>query len=239
MTTESPNLSDQGKSWAAWAVESDRGETRGDPEYCSAISRFVRSAMERSGHGRAADVGCGTGWLTEVLAERFDHVWGVELGEDSLDVARKRLPQCEFVAGDFLAVPLPEPVNFCVSCEVVAHVENQALFFERLRDLVVPGGRIVLVSQNPFVWSRNSWLTPPDPNRLRKWLPLSELRAHLERVGFSVERTTTVEPVGDRGLLFWRPYVNGVVRRIIGRANARRLFESMGLGRSYVIEASR
>jgi hypothetical protein len=56
-------------------------------------------------------------------------------------------------------------------------------------------------------------------------------------VGYEIVSLSTVQPHGDQGLLWWRPYAQGALRRVIGRSTTQRLFEALRLGRSFVIEA--
>lgn len=124
-----------------------------------------------------------------------------------------------------------------MSCEVVAHVRDQRAFFERCRLLTKTGGRFLLLTQNPFTWSRNSYAHSPNENQLRYWLSRDEVRKLCEDAGFRVESIRTLEPMGDQGLLWWRPYAQGALRRLIGRQRAKEVFEALGLGRTLVVEA--
>jgi len=237
MQATSPSLEAQGEYWGQWGVESSRGEGKGDP-YDDRVCAIVREVANRCAkRERAADVGCGTGWLTTVLEDIFTHVWATELAPASVRIARQSAPRAQFSEGDFLAVELPAPGDLTVSCEVVAHVRDQSAFFARCRKLTTLGGRFLLFTQNPVTWSRNSYLHGASENQLRHWLSRDEMRTLCERAGFRVESIRTLEPMGDRGWLFWRPYANGVLRRVIGRQATKSFFERMGLGRTLVVEA--
>lgn len=234
---QKPSLESQGQYWGDWGVSSQRGEARGDP-YCDQVCSIVRAVAARCPSGeRAADVGCGTGWITAVLEQQFQHVWATDLAPAAINQARQAAPSAEFAEGDFLESPLPPPGDLTVSCEVVAHVSDRRAFFARCRELTRPGGRFLLFTQNPVTWSRNSYLPAQSPNQLRHWPSKSEVRAHCRAVGFGVESITTLAPAGDQGLLWWRPYAQGVLRRVIGRSRAQGFFERLGLGRTLVVEA--
>lgn len=233
-----PAIEDQGAFWGAWGVGAPRAEGRGDL-YVDQVCNLVRDVAARCPTaGVAADVGCGTGWITKVLTERFAKVWGVEIAADSLKLARRDVPQAELVLGDFLALEQrPTNCDLVVSCEVIAHVADQAAFIARCRSMLKPGGRLLLFTQNPVTWSRTRYVTPPDPKQIRHWLSLDEIRGHFSSAGLRVVSTRTLMPHGDKGLLFWRPVANGVLRRVIGRRATHRIFERLGLGRTIVVEA--
>jgi len=237
MDPHAPSLEAQGEYWGGWGVESRRGEGKGDP-YDDRVCQLVRLVAARCAcHERAADVGCGTGWLTSVLAGEFEHVWATELAPASLRVARNSAPSAEFSEGDFLTLELPPAGDLTVTCEVIAHVSDQPAFLERCRQLTKTGGRLLLLTQNPLTWSRNSYAHSPNERQLRHWLSRAAVRALCETAGFRIESIRTLEPMGDQGLLWWRPYAQGALRRIVGRPRAKALFERIGLGRTLAIEA--
>jgi ubiquinone/menaquinone biosynthesis C-methylase UbiE len=54
---------------------------------------------------RTLDVACGTGWLTQHLR---GEIVGLDASEAMLEIARDRVPQGEFVAGDALDLPFAD-----------------------------------------------------------------------------------------------------------------------------------
>jgi cyclopropane fatty-acyl-phospholipid synthase-like methyltransferase len=233
-------------AWEAWNLEKDRGAE----EYCQRMAQIARECAVRAGSQRVVEVGCGNGWLMAALEGSFASRWACDISVESVETARKRVPGADFVAGDFLALPLetlpaPASVDLVVSCEVVAHVSDQRAFFKRCRALTKPTGRLLLFTQNPTTWSRSSYLEPVAPGRLRHWPTRAELAQHFTACGYRLESLDTIEPHGDRGLLAWRPYANGVIRRGLGlvfgqdegRARTKRFFERIGFGRTLVVEA--
>jgi ubiquinone/menaquinone biosynthesis C-methylase UbiE len=68
-----------------------------------------RARMEETVAGmppaRTLDVACGTGWLTRHLR---GEIVGLDASESMLEIARERVPEGEFVAGDALALPFPD-----------------------------------------------------------------------------------------------------------------------------------
>ena len=237
MATTVPSIESQGEFWGNWAVKSDRGEGKGDP-YDDRVCDIVRRvAYECKEHERAIDIGCGTGWITRVLATRFGEVIGTDIAASALQVAHRTVPGAHFIECDFLEANLGHSFfDLVVSCEVIAHVADQRAFFRRCRDIISPGGKFLLITQNPTVWHRHRGATAPSPHQLRHWLGRDEILEHAQAVGFRVLSIRTLEPAGDKGLLFWRPYVQGALRRVIGRPAAKRALEAVGLGRSLVVE---
>lgn len=244
-TTQKPTIEAQGRFWDKWAFAQPRLEGK-DDEYIDRACDMIRDVASRctGDNARAADIGCGLGWKLRVLLEDFGYVYGIDIAEASLEHAAKHAPAARLAHGDFVAMPeadLPKDCDLVVSCEVLAHVEDQPEFLRRVHSMLKPNGRFLLFSQNPTTWSRESHRTEADSDQLRKWLSLKEIRELCDKAGLRIVRTTTLMPHGDQGLLFWRPYANGIIRRIpfVGRARTHRFFEWLGLGRSIVVEAVR
>ena len=103
----------------------------------------------------ALDVGCGTGLLTRKLSAVVPHVTGVDRDEQSIAVARSLAGTAgiEYLHGDFRDVQL-EPGSFGLVTAVASlhHMESAAAL-TRMRDLLQPGGVLVVVGLARDGWS--------------------------------------------------------------------------------------
>ena len=97
------------------------------------------------GAQRALDVGCGEGMLARALRRTVPSVTGIDLDTPSLDEARAYGDDIDYVRGDFLTHPL-EPASYDVVASVATlhHVDARA-GLTRMRDLLRPGGVLVVV----------------------------------------------------------------------------------------------
>ncbi|MET9313027.1 class I SAM-dependent methyltransferase [Kribbella sp. NPDC003505] len=97
------------------------------------------------GAERALDVGCGEGMLARKLRGVVPHVTGIDLHTPSLELARSHGDDIEYVHGDFLDHPL-QPASYDVigSVATIHHVDARTALL-RLRELVRPGGVLVVV----------------------------------------------------------------------------------------------
>lgn len=98
--------------------------------------------------GRALDLGCGAGVLTESLARRAGHVVGVDLSPRMIEAARARcggLANVELVVGDFFELDLPERSFDCIAAVAVLHHMDWVRVVERAKGLLRPGGRLLIV----------------------------------------------------------------------------------------------
>ena len=93
------------------------------------------------------DVGCGEGMLTRELAERLDHVVGIDLDQPSIGLARSRegTSGVQYVLGDFMTHPF-QPASFDAIVSIAAlHHMDPGPALARMRSLLRPGGRLAVV----------------------------------------------------------------------------------------------
>ncbi len=107
-----------------------------------------------AGHGgRVLDIGCGTGFLLEKLAERGYSGIGVDLSPESVEHARTRLE--EMGAGDRLTAvvgsayePPEGPFDLVTLTDVLEHLEDPRACLTALRAQMAPGGLLVISTPN-------------------------------------------------------------------------------------------
>jgi len=95
----------------------------------------------------AIDVGCGTGNLVRALARRVDRATGIDTDPAVVDLARSRstaLPTATFEVRDLRAPPVGSVFDVVTAVAVVHHLPLPTAL-ARLRSLVAPGGRVVVV----------------------------------------------------------------------------------------------
>lgn len=194
--TDLPSIPEQQRYWDqrwkstptpnAWQVR--RGET---------IMEFIRQlSLERP---RILDMGCGTGWFTEALSH-VGQVTGIDLSEEAIAIARASFPGVDFVAGDVYRLPCPAGTfDLLVSQEVIAHVEDQPAYLDLAAQWLKPGGHMIITTVNRFVHERQEWAPSPE-GHIETWLDKRDLHRLLQP-RFQVLDTTTILPMGDKGVL--------------------------------------
>jgi SAM-dependent methyltransferase len=100
-----------------------------------------------AGCERALDVGCGTGRLARELRRVVPRVTGVDRDERSIEVARSNggAGDIEYLCGDFLELPLAPGRFDLVTAVASLHHMDTATALSRMRDLLRPGGVLVVI----------------------------------------------------------------------------------------------
>lgn len=123
----------------------DRHPWSHNAAYTPVVLWHARSVRRRGGR-RAVDVGCGTGLLVRRLARFFDDVVGIDPDGGMVAAARRRtagVPGARIEQGTLDDLP-DERFDLVTLVAVLHHLPlDRAL--ERLRGLVAPGGRLVVV----------------------------------------------------------------------------------------------
>jgi ubiquinone/menaquinone biosynthesis C-methylase UbiE len=190
---------------------SDRAATFDDVAHHAIHSDGQRAAwvdlLRRVTEGRtvrALDVGCGTGFLTLLLADLGTRVDGVDIAPPMLEHARAKAEaqglSIRFFEGDAESLPVPDAdYDLLVERHVIWTVPNPEAALREWRRVLRPGGRVALIEG---AWGRRETVQP-DYEPIRDALPLyggsppSVLSAMLEAAGFG---EITTEPLLDPAL---------------------------------------
>jgi SAM-dependent methyltransferase len=100
---------------------------------------------------RALDLGCGTGRHAVLLAEHFTHVDAIDLSLPMIEIARAKRsrPNIAYQQADLLETSGSGEYDLLLSVMTLHHVPDLQAAFAHIKDLLAPGGRIVLVDSYP------------------------------------------------------------------------------------------
>jgi trans-aconitate 2-methyltransferase len=119
-----------------------------DPQHSWGVAVLDRLPLD--GEERVLDAGCGSGRVTEALAERLPRgrVVALDASPAMLEEARRRLQpfgdRIEFVLADLgLPLPIEGPVDAILSTATFHWVPDHTALFRNLAAVIRPGGRLV------------------------------------------------------------------------------------------------
>jgi 2-polyprenyl-3-methyl-5-hydroxy-6-metoxy-1,4-benzoquinol methylase len=241
-----PTLEEQRRFWNSW--DRQHIEHRDlNPQAVSAVAE-AKAQVILSWIGDVGlppgssllEVGCATGWLTERLT-RWGSATGIDLADEVVTRSRERRTGLTLLSGDVMSHPFAAgSFDLIVTIDVLSHVPDQEAFVARLADLLKPGGHLLVLTQNRFVFERRSDVQPIAPGQIRHWLNRGELRALLGP-RYAIRRLETILPEGHRGVL--RLANSLKVSALAGALGLRRSLdrfrERVGLGQSIVALARR
>jgi 2-polyprenyl-3-methyl-5-hydroxy-6-metoxy-1,4-benzoquinol methylase len=237
-TAEHPTLEvqknywDHKWDWSRTQYPHDRALRRGDK-----ILAYLRSLrLERP---TILDLGCGTGWFTNQLAE-LGPATGIDLSVEAIAQAKSQFPQVTFEAANLFEMALPERhFDVVVSQEVLAHVADQGGYLERAAGMLKPGGYLIVTTPNRFVHDRCEWPAQP-PGHIEQWLSRRALR-RLLFAHFHVLRTTTAVPLGHRGILRLvnSAKLNGALGTLLSTERVEAFKEWAGFGWTQIVLAQK
>jgi 2-polyprenyl-3-methyl-5-hydroxy-6-metoxy-1,4-benzoquinol methylase len=154
--------------------------------------RFARRALAAApAGGLVVDVGCGGGLFLRMLAERGHRVVGLDAGEAAARAAWRvnRVPAVRARLSD-----APFPAHSCSAVtmfHVLEHVADPAAYLEQARELLGPGGRLIVQVPNASSWQfallGSRWSGLDVPRHLWDFRP-RDLEALLTRAGLEIVR---------------------------------------------------
>jgi ubiquinone/menaquinone biosynthesis C-methylase UbiE len=151
-----------GEAGPAWVRQQERIDAQMAPHAERALALAAASPGER-----VADVGCGCGTTTLLLAERVGaagSALGVDVSPPMLEHARERarargLSNIRFVEGDAQTFSLDSPVDLVFSRFGVMFFSAPEAAFRNLHSWLAPDGRLTFVCWQAR--ERNPWISVP------------------------------------------------------------------------------
>jgi SAM-dependent methyltransferase len=176
---------------------------------------------------RIVDFGCGSGGNSVLLANRGAHVWGVDISEDLIRLAERRLAAngrpgaAHFVVGSAHDLPFPDASIDIVFGVAILHHLDLALVSREVHRVLRPGGRAIFqepVRNSPAVRYIRSLIPYRAPDISPFERPLTDPELDRFAAPFSSVRVRA----------FGLPYVEAGRLLPVVRKHMRRLYESDG-----------
>lgn len=169
------------------------------------------------------DVGCGRGWLTNILGI-YGKTVGIEPVSSVIDYARELFPNIQFEAitpDEHLQAGAKHRYDIVVCSEVIEHIsrEDQESFLHTLGQLVKPGGDIILTTPRGELFDiwviRSGGRDKLQP--VENWLTEKQLLNLANTCQLKiVDHISFCDKTIPRAFIYWRirGYWSAIMRRI-------------------------
>lgn len=169
-----------------YANASQSAATAGRFGRVQAMVLRVASQRGLSGALDVADIGCGAGTQCRMWAERGHRVFGIDVSEPLVELARQRAREhgveAQFEVGSATALPWADnSMDVCLMPELLEHVADwQSCIMEAAR-VLRPGGLFYLSTTNVLCPRQDEYNLP-----LYSWYPAA-LKRHYERAAVTTK----------------------------------------------------
>jgi len=178
------------------------------------VDAFVRLSGLRPA-ARVADLGCGSGAFTALLARAGYDCVGVDISPKLIALGRRKFPDIEFAEGDIEHLPFPDAsFDGVLLSGVVHHFPDPSRCAAEVARILRPRGRFMAFDpnrMNPFVWL---YRDPSSPFYSSVGVTANERPVLARRVAAVFERA---------GLDVSTHYLSGLAYRYVASARARLL----------------
>jgi len=183
--------SDYGKE-----ISEDKFRESGKRDYIKYISMDSLISERMTPHTILLDIGCGSGRMTEFMAEDFYETIGIDISREMINQARERLEDItnvKFIESDGENIPLPnESIGMAFSYLVFQHMKTREMVESNFREvyrILKPGGLFKVRVRIDKLDSMESWWSGVYCDEM---YPIS--------IGFKLLKR---EEVGNYGLWLW------------------------------------
>ncbi len=170
--------------------------------------------------GKALEMGCYTGDVTEMIADRYADLTVIEASTELVAAAGARLgSRARFITGTFETAAVADAFNAIFLIHTLEHLDDPVLVLRRAGQWLAPGGRLCVVVPNAHAPSRqiavhmglishNSAVTESERiHGHRKTYSLDTLEREVADAGLAVVRT---------GGVFFKPLANYQFDKLMG-----------------------
>jgi ubiquinone/menaquinone biosynthesis C-methylase UbiE len=141
-------------AWLAWDASSFFEWLAKRPWYTQILIEWVTAIPVAPGDS-ALELGCGPGIFTGHLYEQGVQIIGLDQSAAMVERARKNVPDCEFIEGDAMAIPLDDDsVDVAFAASVVNVVSTPEKLVREMVRVVRSSGRVSVLFPTPRLSSK-------------------------------------------------------------------------------------
>jgi ubiquinone/menaquinone biosynthesis C-methylase UbiE len=135
-----------------WSRVAERYDRVVDLQIGGTTRRMIRERVAREDPmGRTAEFGCGTGFYTEVLAQKAETLLATDIAPGMLGLARQRVKATNvtFQVDDCQGSSLPDGGLDTTFLSLVIHFTEPPRTVAEMHRILRPGGKLIIVNLDP------------------------------------------------------------------------------------------
>jgi methionine biosynthesis protein MetW len=95
------------------------------------------------------DIGCGNGCISELISRNNNEVYGVDISDNALEVARSRGIKASRLDIECEKLPFPDSRFDAVVCaEIIEHIFDTDGFLDEIKRVLKPGASLIITTPN-------------------------------------------------------------------------------------------
>lgn len=148
------------------AADYNKSEPQFRPENLARVDKILRGLIARTSAKRLLDLGCGTGFVIDLVRDKVEEIHGVDVTQAMLDqVDRSGPAKITLTCGDAATFdPGPAPFDMVTSYSVLHHLYDVEPLMRTAYRALKPGGVYYTdLEPNRAFWTELSKLSADDP----------------------------------------------------------------------------
>ncbi|MEK7567335.1 MAG: class I SAM-dependent methyltransferase [Patescibacteria group bacterium] len=120
------------------------------------FSRLLKHKTIPQKNARALDIGCGTGYLTTLVAKISDSVYCVEMADEMIEILKRRIKNVHIIKGLWTDVAVNQTFKLVTLFDSLEHIEDDKEALKKIESVLEPGGLVIItVPAYQFLWSEH------------------------------------------------------------------------------------
>ena len=105
----------------------DKYANENEAKYNEEFAKFTRDLAVSLRCSSVLEIGCGTGIDLRLIPDTFK-IYGIDLNDNALDIAKKKLPNADFKNGDITNLPFEDSsIDFVFTHQLLNYLDDETL----------------------------------------------------------------------------------------------------------------
>ena len=201
------------------AAEYNKSEPQFRPENLARVDKVLRGLISRVNAKRVLDLGCGTGFVIDLVRDKVDEIHGVDVTQAMLDqVDRSGPAKITLTCGDAATFdPGPKPFDMVTSYSVLHHLYDVEPTFRTAYKALKPGGVYFTdLEPNRAFWSELAKLDAND-STVTPLVKAEILKIHDHETAMEIGVTRETLDLAEYGKNIGGGFDEAQLRAMLGR----------------------